>query len=349
MSNHESIMKLWVVMPLFIAFAVLFIIPSTAVLISNNSYFGTTNLVYGQPDQMNSNVTNSLNIQNIPLKKVHVEDIDIAYKMLGKGDPILLVSGSSSDMNAWEPSTLRNLSSNHTVIVFDNRGVGNTTTGTKPFSIQQLANDTAGLLDALKIQKADVLGYSLGSFVAQQLTVMHPEKVNRLILVAASCGGKEGISQSPQLVNFFSEMVNKSINDIPITPQEVKMLLSIPMGSAWMELHPNFLEAIPEAKDLFAGISSNTIKQQNDISQNWMATNWSGICDELTKISNPTLIITGTHDNNVPTANSLIIAGKIPGAWLVQIKDAGHALFVQYPDKVNRVLQTFLSTTRNPG
>jgi pimeloyl-ACP methyl ester carboxylesterase len=349
MSNHESIMKLWVVMPLFIAFAVLFIIPSTAVLISNNSYFGTTNLVYGQPDQMNSNVTNSLNIQNIPLKKVHVEDIDIAYKMLSKGDPILLVSGSSSDMNAWEPSTLRNLSSNHTVIVFDNRGVGNTTTGTKPFSIQQLANDTAGLLDALKIQKADVLGYSLGSFVAQQLTVMHPEKVNRLILVAASCGGKEGISQSPQLVNFFSEMVNKSINDIPITPQEVKMLLSIPMGSAWMELHPNFLEAIPEAKDLFAGISSNTIKQQNDISQNWMATNWSGICDELTKISNPTLIITGTHDNNVPTANSLIIAGKIPGAWLVQIKDAGHALFVQYPDKVNRVLQTFLSTTRNPG
>ncbi len=80
-----------------------------------------------------------------------------------------------------------------------------------------------------------------------------------------------------------------------------------------------------------------------------MATNWSGICDELTKISNPTLIITGTHDNNVPTANSLIIAEKIPGAWLIQIKDAGHALFVQYPDKVNRVLQTFLLTTAQPN
>ncbi len=349
MSNHDSIRKLWVVMPLFIAFAFLFIIPSTAVLISNNSDFGTTNFVYSQPDHMNSNVTNSLNIQNIPVKKVHVGDIDIAYKTFGKGDPILLVSGSSSDMNAWEPSTLRNLSSNHTVIIFDNRGVGNTTAGTKSFSIQQLANDTAGLLDALKIQKADVLGYSLGSFVAQQITVTHPEKVNRLILLGASCSGKEGVPESPQLVKFFTEMVNKSLNNIPITPQDVKMLLSIPMGSAWMELHPNFLEAIPEAKDLFAGIPSNTIKQQNDISQNWMATNWSGICDELTKISNPTLIITGTHDNNVPTANSLIIAGKIPGAWLVQIKDAGHALFVQYPDKVNRVLQTFLSTTRNPG
>jgi pimeloyl-ACP methyl ester carboxylesterase len=121
------------------------------------------------------------------------------------------------------------------------------------------------------------------------------------------------------------------------------------MGSAWMESHPNFLESVPEAKDLFSGIAPKTIKQQNDISQNWMVTNWSGICDELTKISNPTLIVTGTHDNNVPTANSLVIAGKIPGAWLIQIKDAGHALFAQYPDKVNKILQTFLSATTQPS
>lgn len=265
--------------------------------------------------------------------------------MLGKGDPILLISGSSSNMNNWEPSILRDLSSNHTVIVFDNRGVGNTTTGSKPFSIQQLANDTAGLLDALKIQKADVLGYSLGSFVAQQLTVSHPEKVNRLVLVAASCGGKEAVPRDPELVRFFSEMVNKSMNNIPLTPQDVKTLLAIPMGSAWMESHPNFLETLPNDIDLFAGIPPYTIKQQNDISEDWLSTDWSGICHGLTKISIPTLIVAGTHDNNVPSANSLVIAGKIPGAWLVQIKDAGHALFDQYPEKLNRVLQTFLLTT----
>jgi pimeloyl-ACP methyl ester carboxylesterase len=186
--------------PLFIAFALLFIVPSTSILISNNRYFGTTNLSYGQPDQINSNVTNSLNIQNIPVKKVHVGDIDIAYKMFGKGDPILLVSPAQADMNAWEPSILRDLSTNHTVIVFDNRGVGNTTTGNRPFSIQQFANDTAGFLDALKIQSADIFGYSQGSLVAQQLTITHPEKVNRLILVAASCGGKESVPPSPQLL-----------------------------------------------------------------------------------------------------------------------------------------------------
>jgi pimeloyl-ACP methyl ester carboxylesterase len=107
--------------------------------------------VIRQTSQTNSSNTNSLDIQNIPVKKVHVEDIDIAYKMFGKGGPILLISGAS-DMNCWLSSTLADLSSNHIVIVFDNRGVGNTTTGTKPFPIQQYANDTVGLLDVLKIQ-----------------------------------------------------------------------------------------------------------------------------------------------------------------------------------------------------
>jgi pimeloyl-ACP methyl ester carboxylesterase len=127
--------------------------------------------------------------------------------------------------------------------------------------------DAAGLLDALKIQKADVLGYSLGSFVAQQLAVTHPEKVNRLILVAATCGGKESVPPIPQVVKFLTEMSNKSVNEIPITPQEVKMILSIPMGSDWMKSHPNFLESAPEVKDLFASIRPEIIKQQNDISQ----------------------------------------------------------------------------------
>jgi hypothetical protein len=168
-----------------------------------------------QPSQMGSNSSSTavnnttenattFNIQDIPAKKVQVGDIDIAYKTFGKGEPILLISGLGAGMTGWDSSTLEELSSsNHTVIVFDNRGVGNTTMGTKPFSIQLFANDTAGLMDGLKLQKADVFGYSMGSFVAQQLTLTHPEKVNRLILLAASCGGKEGIPQNPQHVNFF--------------------------------------------------------------------------------------------------------------------------------------------------
>jgi pimeloyl-ACP methyl ester carboxylesterase len=294
------------------------------------------------------NATDSPNIQNIPVKRVHVGDIDIAYKTFGKGEPILLVSGAGGDMNAWDPSTLKVLSSNHTVIVFDNCGVGNTTTGSKPFSIQQFANDTAGLLDALKIRKADVLGYSMGSFVAQQLTVTNPEKVNRLILVAASCGGKEGIPQSPQLQKMASDVANKFINNISVSQEEMKSLISASLGPGWIRLNPESLETIPEAKDLLASITPNNNLKQIKAIQSWFATNWSGICSQLTKLSNPTLVIIGTDDVAVPTANSLVIAEKIPGAWLVQIKDAGHAIPSQYPDKINRVLQTFLSVTAPP-
>jgi pimeloyl-ACP methyl ester carboxylesterase len=99
------------------------------------------------------------------------------------------------------------------VIIFDNRGVGNTTSGIKPFSIKQFANDTAGFLSALKLQQADVLGFSMGSFVAQQFALTYPDKVNRLILYGASCGGQESTPQSPQVVKALSNFVNNQTGD----------------------------------------------------------------------------------------------------------------------------------------
>jgi pimeloyl-ACP methyl ester carboxylesterase len=202
-------------------------------------------------------------------------------------------------------------------------------------------------MDALNIQKAGVLGYSLGSFVAQQLAVTHPEKVNRLILIAASCGGKDSIPQSPELPKMVIDIVNKIANHSPVTPQEVKALLSRGFGSGWLKLHPKFFETnpIPEGKDMFPHITPNNNLRQLKATEDWTATNWTGVCGELAKLSIPTLIMTGTDDINVPTPNSLVIAGKIPGAWLIQLKDAGHSLTNQYPDKINKVLQTFLSTT----
>jgi pimeloyl-ACP methyl ester carboxylesterase len=343
-SNIQYITNLWV---LSIAFALILIIPSTSILFSNNSFFDTTNLVYGQPGQVNSNITNSVNIENTSLKKVHVGDIDIAYKMIGKGEPILLISGLGAGMNDWEPSTLEELSSsNRTVIVFDNRGVGNTTTGTKEFSIQQFANDTAGLMDGLKLQKADVLGYSMGSFVAQQLTLTHPEKVNRLILHGASCGGKEGVPPSPEVVELGKKFANSIVNNVPIEQQELKSALSVALGPTWMKLHPDSIDTIPNTEDmLLSGVTPNVFVQQFNAVLNWYSSDWSGVCSQLPSISKPTLIITGTDDISVPAANSLILAQKIPGAWLVQIQGAGHALMSQYPNEFNKVLQTFLSTT----
>ena len=191
MSYYRLIQKeRFIILIIIFAGAFLLVIPNF--LISNSGHLGSIKFVYGQSvsGQVNSNITSQVNIQDVPIEKVRVGDIDIAYKMFGNGEPILLNSGAGAGMNGWDPSTPTSLSSNHTVIVFDSRGVGNTSIGSKPYSIQQLANDAAGLLDALKIKNADILGYSLGSFVAQQLAVTHPEKVDRLVLLLHHVVGK---------------------------------------------------------------------------------------------------------------------------------------------------------------
>ena len=236
------------------------------------------------------------------------------------------------------------------VIVFDPRGLGNTTAGSKPYTAQQLANDTAGLLDALKIPKADVMGYSLGSFIAQQFAVSHPEKVNNLILVAATCGGKDGIDQPPEFKQMQYEVVNKTLNNIPPTADEMKEAVAASLGSGWIKLRPESLDnplitgniTLLQSKP---GLTPETMNNQNNVGHAWTATNWSGVCDELAKIAKPTLVIAGTDDNYyVPHGNALILAGKIPGAWLVQIKNAGHGVMAQYPAEIGNILNTFLST-----
>src|SRR6476469_4700098 len=185
------------------SFILLFVlIIPTSILVTNTPF------VYGQTNQTIAENEDLLNIQDIPAKKVHVGDIDIAYKMLGKGDPILLFNGASDGMDAWDPSFPRILSSNHTVIAFDSRGLGNTTSGSKPYTYQQLANDSAGLLDALKIQRADVMGYSLGSYIAEQLAIMYPDKVNSLVLIVSSSGVKDHKTKPSDFIILRTEIEN---------------------------------------------------------------------------------------------------------------------------------------------
>src|SRR5918995_694743 len=249
--------------------------------ISNHGYFDITKVVYGQPvpDLMNSNTANSVNMQDIPLEKVRVGDIDVAYKMFGQGDPIILFNGASDTMDAWDPSFLTGISSNHTVIVFDQRGIGNTTAGSKPYTYQ-LANDTAGLLDALKIPKADVMGYSLGGHIAQAFTVSYPDKVNSLILVATMCGGKDSIPKPQEFKKLQAEIVNKSLNNVSISQEEMKSLISASVGSGWLRLHPESLD-IPENmtfQQMKPSLPPETLKNQANLGV-WEQTNWSGVCD----------------------------------------------------------------------
>ena len=316
--------------PLILSVIFLFVL-----IISTFTIVINTPLIYGQANQTDN--ADLLNIQNILAKKVHVGDIDVAYKIFGRGNPILLISGSGNVMDVWPTHFLKELALNHTVIIFDNRGVGNTTAGTRPFSIDQFANDTVGLLDALDIQRTDVLGFSMASFIAQKITLTHPERVSRLVLYGASCGGREGIPQTQEVTMTISDLANNH-------SQNADASLSVTFPPEWIRKNPNYLETIPKTPEII--LSTTVVKQFNAV-EDWLSRNWTGVCDQLQHISIPTLIITGAEDVAVPAANSLILVQKIPGAWLVQIKAAGHGLMFQYPEKFSEIVKTFLSTTPN--
>ena len=286
-------------------------------------------------DHINSSFNISQEINNISSQKVTVGDIVINYKILGNGEPILLISGSGNVMDVWPNHFLQELSKQHKVIIFDNRGVGNTTSGINQFSVDQFSNDTAGLLKALDIKKADVLGFSMGSFVAQKVALDHPEKISKLILYGASCGGQEGFPQDPNVVQTLSNFVNNKTNNI-------SSFLEVTFPDKWMKENPNFLDTIPKTSEI---ISPLTIKKQFEINERWLSKDWSGVCDLLKTVTIPTLVLTGTEDQAVPAKNSLVITEKIPGAWLVQVKGAGHGLMYQYPELFANIIQTFLNSS----
>ena len=130
----------------------------------------------------------------------------------------------------------------------------------------------------------------------------------------------------------------------------MKELVSASLGSGWIRLHPESLDIpanITTLQQLKPGLRPEIANNQNNVGKHWEDNpNWSGACDELAKLAKPTLVITGTDDNMYqPHVNSLKIVEKIPGAWLVQIEDAGHAVMDQYPEEIAKILNTFLSTT----
>jgi pimeloyl-ACP methyl ester carboxylesterase len=217
-------------------------------------------------------------------------------------------------MDMWSPTLLRELSSNLKVIIFDNRGIGQSPIGTKQFSINQFANDTIDLLDTLKIRRADILGFSIGSYIAQEIALKNPNRVNSLILYASSCGGKNAIPPRPELLQAISTITNMSLS----AQQKIDRITSTLFPPEWFKANPNYKSYIPNSKE---PVSFEVIQKQQQATVSWFST---GTCNALSKITQPTLLIVGTDDMWTPAPNSLMITEKIPGASIVQIKGAGH-------------------------
>jgi pimeloyl-ACP methyl ester carboxylesterase len=273
---------------------------------------------------------------------VQVGDINIAYKRFGEGKPILFIAGTSQTKDAWEPTVLSELAAtNHTVIVFDNRGMGETSVGTKPFSIEQFANDTAGLLDALQIEeKADVFGASLGSFIAQELTLNYPEKVDRLVLHAGYCGGNETVFPTGEALENIMTLSSPEIIRNMTAEEQAMILAEIMFPPEWLQEHPEVLNTTVVKLAPSISATPEIIQQQGLASATW-----KGVCDRLSSITQPTLVIVGDQDLLAPAVNSVMMAQRIPNSWLVIIQGTGHGMMFQVPMEFSAILQTFLKTT----
>jgi len=266
-------------------------------------------------------------IDKIPVKTVHVDDIEIAYKELGEGEPLVFIMGYKSTMDLWPPEVLLNLSSKYRVIIFDNRGMGLTTSSDKPFSLELFADDTAGLMDALNISRANVLGWSMGADTAQELAIRHPDKVGRLILYASSCGGNESVLSSP-------EVLEKLTDNSGSAAEQGERLLSLLFPADWFSKNPNPMTYFPIPKE--ASTTESYVRQTEAMAL------WNGTYSRLSEIKFPTLLLTGAEDILTPPANSFILGEKIPGAWVIQVPDSGHGLMYQYPAEFVRIVEFFL-------
>ncbi len=267
---------------------------------------------------MGENLTTNVTIESSADGcSINVADISIGYRVFGSGYPLLLIMGYGSTMNLWESSLIRKLASRFKVVIFDNRGTGISTTGTKPFSIEQFCEDTARLMDAIGIQQAHVLGWSMGSLIAQELILRHPSRVNKLILYATY--SSEGMfPPSPEIIQQLTDMTG--------TPEERGMrFISTLFPGIWLQNNGQRIGEIFFRP--MGNLPEETLQQQSKAIDEW-----NGSEGRLGEISNPVLLITGTEDCLVLPQNSHFMHEKIPNAQLELIGNGGHGLMFQYPD-----------------
>ncbi|GFO83118.1 MAG: alpha/beta hydrolase [Methyloceanibacter sp.] len=268
-------------------------------------------------------------LQAGPVRHVTVGDINIAYKTYGKGDPLFAITGNGDTMDLWSPLFIQRLAQDRKVYIFDNRGAGLTTSGTKPFTIEQFAKDTAGFIRAMGYEKTDLLGFSMGSRIAAQLTINQPALIKKVVLYGCATGGPAEIKRSPAVQKIFA--------DTSGTPEQKKQrMFSVLIPAQWRNAHPDPATYFPPVTE--------SITPEVRAKQNAAVANWAGIDQQLQSINTPTLIMAGTDDEVIPPGNALILARGIRASWLVRFRGGGHGMMFQFPTQMGEVVNTFLAT-----
>lgn len=262
--------------------------------------------------------------------KVNYADVGnsrIAYKIYGEGFPLVLCMGYSGTMDMWATGVINRLSQKFKLILFDYPGMGLSTTSDTAFTMKGLAEDLNEFMKTLNIYEAYFLGWSMGTYVVQELAYGYPDIVKKMVLYAADFGDTTSI--------FPSDSIAQILSDPHSTPEE---LLSVLFPPAWLQQHPDPSEYFPDIIE-----TTDPIYKQ----MQWQGVlKWfepgGGMVGRLQSLDQGVLLITGAEDVCTPTGNSLLMADSIPGAFLIQIPWGGHGVMFQFPEIFSNYVITFL-------
>ena len=268
----------------------------------------------------------------IVLPYATVEDIEIYYEVHGppEAPPLVLIGGWASYRWIWfrQIPTLKN---KYRCVVFDNRGAGRSSKPDYRYTIEMFAKDTVGLMEALQIETAHILGISMGGLIAQQIAISYPERVRSLIIVSGHFGGPNQIPMDDRTMALLVALPTETISMEQARDMRYKATFSpqflqenrsvIEQIDGWAEKYPTPLYAQVHQSAATAAFNSELYLKQ---------------------ISAPTLVLHGDQDKAVPTKNGELIAEKIPHSKLVILKGASHFCIIEKYEEFNREVMNFI-------
>ncbi|MFM0219800.1 MULTISPECIES: alpha/beta fold hydrolase [Paraburkholderia] len=258
----------------------------------------------------------------VPTQFVEADGIRFAFRRFGKagGVPIVMNIHFRGTMDHWDPAVTDGLAQKREVILFDNAGIG-ASSGETSATIAGMAANAVAFIKALGIGKTDVLGYSIGGKVAQEITVQAPDLVRKLILVGTGPRGADtGASKSTEIFSATYDPPEHLWIAAHFLPNEAGRAA----GLKYLERKHHRKDRSPEVSEVSAAAQYTAIVSSNEKSD--------GVWDYLADIHQPTLVVDGSNDLIIPTVNGFTLQQHLPNAQLIIYPDSSHGPHNQYPE-----------------